>query len=106
MASLNIARLGPHMEDFRIDPCLLKADLIHLCETWVQPGQEDAALFQLDGFTSHFVTIGNGRGLVTFSKGDFIHQEDRVEEYFQITKFSSNKIDSIHIYRSVIIEVI
>ena len=54
----------------------------------------------------HNVMLCNGRGLVTFSKGDFIHQEDRVEENFQITKFSSNRIDSIHIYRSVIIEAI
>ena len=99
VASLNIARLGPHMEDLRIDPTLLKANIIHLCETWLQPDQEGAAQFQLEGYTAHFVSVGNGRGLATYSKGDFVHQEDRVNQNWQMTKFSSDSIDSIHIYR-------
>ena len=99
VASLNIARLGPHMEDLRIDPTLLKADLIHLCETWLQPDQEGEAQFELMGYTPHFVSIGNGRGLATYTKGKFMHQEDRVNESCQITKFSSDMVDSIHIYR-------
>ena len=103
MASLNIARLAPHMEDLRIDPTLLKADIIHLCETWLQPDQEGAAQLQLEGYTAHFVSVGNGRGLATYSKGDFVHQEDRVNQNWQMTKFSSDSIDSIHIYRFRII---
>lgn len=99
VTSLNIARLGPHMEDLRIDPTLLKADLIHLCETWLQPDQGGEAQFQLMGYTPHFVSIGNGRGLATYTKGKFMHQEDRVNESCQITKFSSDTVDSIHIYR-------
>ena len=102
IASLNFARLGPHMEDLRIDPTLLKADIIHLCETWIHPNQEDAAQFQLEGFTAHFVSVGDGRGLATYSKGEFIHQEDRVDQNCQITKFSSGSVDSIHIYRYIV----
>ena len=101
VASLNIARLGPHMEDVKIDPTLLKADVIHLCETWIHPNQEGHAQFQLDGFTAHFVSVGNGRGLATYTRGDFMHQEDRVDENFQIAKFSSDTVDSIHIYRLI-----
>ena len=102
VASLNIARLGPHMEDLRIDPTLLKADIIHLGETWIHPNQEGQAQFQLEGFVAHFVSVGNGRGLVTYTRGEFIHQEDRVSENCQITKFSSGSIDSIHIYRCIV----
>ena len=40
VAALNIARLRPHMADIKIDPTLLKADIIHLCETWVSEEQE------------------------------------------------------------------
>ena len=87
------------MEDLRIDPTLLKADIIHLCETWLQPDQEGAAQLQLEGYTAHFVSVGNGRGLATYSKGDFVHQEDRVNQNWQMTKFSSDSLDSIHIYR-------
>ena len=106
VASLNIARLGPHMADLRIDPTLLKADVIHLCETWLQPNQEGDAQFQLDGYTAHFVSVGNGRGLATYSKGEFIHQEDRVDQNCQITKFSSDSVDSIHIYRYIVMYLI
>ena len=102
VASLNIARLGPHMEDVKIDPTLLKADVIHLCETWIHPNQEGQAQFQLDGFTVHFVSVGDGRGLATYTKGAFMHQEDRVHQNWQITKFSSATIDSIHIYRLIV----
>ena len=102
VAALNIARLGPHMADLRIDPTLLKADILHLCETWLQPNQEGEAQFQLEGFTAHFVSAGNGRGLATYTKGDFLHQEDRMNQNWQMTKFSSDSIDSIHIYRFII----
>ena len=90
------------MEDVKIDPTLLKADVIHLCETWIHPNQEGQAQFQLDGFTAHFVSVGDGRGLVTYTRGSFIHQEDRVDQNWQITKFSSDTIDSIHIYRLIV----
>ena len=99
VAALNIARLLPHMEDIRIDPTLLKADIIHLCETWVSEEQEGAGVFELEGYTANFVSVGNGRGLVTYSKGNFQHQLDVKEDDFQITKFSEATVDSIHIYR-------
>ena len=98
-AALNIARLGPHMEDLRIDPTLLKADIIHLCETWVSPEQEGEGVFELDGYTTNFVSVGNGRGIVTYSRGNFQHQQDVKEDNYQMTKFSDVTMDSIHIYR-------
>ena len=99
VAALNIARLRPHMEDIRIDPTLLKADIIHLCETWVSPEQEGAGGFELEGYTTNFVSVGNGRGTVTFSKDSFQHQQDVKEGNYQMTKFSDVTMDSIHIYR-------
>ena len=99
VAALNIARLRPHMEDLRIDPTLIKADIIHLCETWVSPEQEGAGVFELEGYTTNFVSVGNGRGIVTYSRGNFQHQQDVKEDNFQMTKFSETTMDSIHIYR-------
>ena len=106
VASLNIARLGPHMADFKIDPTLLKADIIHLCETWIHPHQEGQAQFELEGFTAHFVSVGNGRGLATYTRGEFMHQEDRVNENWQMTKFSSDAVDTIHIYRLTVMNLL
>ena len=102
VAALNIARLRPHMEDLKLDPTLLKADIIHLCETWVSPEQEGEGVFELEGYTAYFVSVGNGRGIVTYTKGNFLHQQDVKEENFQITKFSEATTDSIHIYRCFI----
>ena len=99
VAALNIARLRPHMEDIRIDPTLLKADIIHLCETWVSEEQEGGGMFELEGYTANFASVGNGRGLVSYSRGNFQHQQDVKEDNYQITKFSEATIDSIHIYR-------
>ena len=99
VAALNIARLRPHMEDLRIDPTLIKADIIHLCETWVSPEQEGAGGFELEGYQAIFVSVGNGRGIVTYSRGSFQHQQDVKEDNFQMTKFSETTMDSIHIYR-------
>ena len=99
VAALNIARLQPHMADLSIDPTMLKADLIHLCETWVSQDLESMARFELEGFTAHFINVGNGRGVATYSRGNFHHQQDVKEDDFQITKFSNGIMDSIHIYR-------
>ena len=100
VAALNIARLRPHMRDLSIDPTMLKADLIHLCETWVGQDQESTARFELEGYkyTARFINVGNGRGIATNSRGDFHHQQDVKEGDFQITKFSKGTMDSIHIY--------
>lgn len=99
VAALNIARLQPHMEDLKIDPTLLRADLIHLCETWVSPDLEGAGVLELEGYVSNFVSVGNGRGLVTYTRGNFQHDQDVKEKDYQITKFRGTSADSIHIYR-------
>ena len=99
VAALNIARLRPHMADIKIDPTLLKADIIHLCETWVSEEQEGAGVFELEGYTANFASMGNGRGLISYSRDNFQHQQDVKEDNYQITKFSEATIDSIHIYR-------
>ena len=114
VVSLNIARLEPHMKDLKIDPTILKADIIHLCETWVTMEQEGADLFQLygftmdqvaadkyhlDGFSADFVSVGHGRGIVTYSRGTFQHAEDRKNTDYQMTKFKAPNVDSIHVYR-------
>ena len=100
IASLNISRLKPHMEDLRVDPTLKKADLIHVCESWLTEDEEGEEQLQLQGYTSFFVSVGAGKGLVTYSKACFEHVRDVKTPNFQITMFSSNHLDSIHVYRS------
>ena len=99
IASLNVARLQPHFEDILCDPTLLKADIIHLCETWVEP-EQDLTCFKIPGYHSNFLNIGPGKGLVTFYKDTFRLVQNVAKEDYQITVFSSDTLYSIHIYRS------
>ena len=88
------------MEDLAADPTMGKADLIHVCETWLTEGEEDQLQFRLEGYESFFVSVGPGKGLVTFSKTAFQHIRDVKTPKFQMTLFSSTLLDSIHVYRS------
>ena len=88
------------MDDLAADHTLLKADIIHICETWLTQPEEDQARLQLDGYQSFFVSVGPGKGLVTYSKSSFEHVCDVKTPNIQMTKFSSVNLDSIHVYRS------
>ena len=99
ITSLNVARLSPHMQDVQADPTLLKADIIHLCETWLKP-DEAKENYTIPGFTSHFVCVGEGKGLTTYTNNKFQHYSDISKESHQITLFRSMNLDSIHVYRS------
>ena len=99
VASLNCAGLKPHFPDIYVDEHLLKADIIHLIETSLDANDEHD--FSLPGYNSHFLSIGNGKGIVTFYKNGSAHHElDCKENNMQIMKFSSSDIDIISIYRS------
>ena len=99
VASLNCAGLKPHFADIYVDEHLLKADIIHLIETSLNANDEHD--FCLPGYSSHFLSIGNGKGIVTFYKNGSAHHElDCKENNMQIMKFSSSDLDVISIYRS------
>ena len=44
--------------------------------------------------------VGQGTGIVTYSKDMFVHMEDVKNNRYQATRFSSLDLDSIHVYRS------
>ena len=99
VASLNCAGLKPHFADIYVDEHLLKADIIHLIETSLNAADENN--FSSPGYNSHFLTIGNGKGIVTFYKNGLAHHElDCKENNMQIMKFSCPDLDIISTYRS------
>ena len=88
IVSLNCAGLAAHFTDILCDEHLLKANIIHLIETSIN--MENEAQFKIEGFKSHFVSVGNGKGLVTFFRLDGLeHNQDVKETNMQISKFSS-----------------
>ena len=53
-----------------------------------------------EGYTAHFCLVGKGKGLATYVKDQFEQDEDIIEDNLQITKFTSEDVDSISCYRS------
>jgi hypothetical protein len=101
VASLNCARLEPHIEDVWCDFKLKKADIIHLQETWVRDGSDTRPLgYPEKGYKEQFINVGAGKGLVTYFNEKFRHERDVKTDKFQITKFTSKNMDSINVYRS------
>ena len=99
VASLNCAGLMPHFTDIESDQHLMKADVIHLIETSINIADEDN--FTITGFESHFISIGNGKGIATYYKPDVVrHEQDVKEKNMQITKFTSPELDIVNVYRS------
>ena len=99
IVSLNCAGIKPHFVDIQADEHLLKADIIHLIETSLSVADEKN--FSLPGYNSHFISLGNGKGIATFYKnGSAQHQQDCNENNMQITKFATSSMDIVNIYRS------
>ena len=98
IVSLNIGRLGPHIKDLRCDQRIQQADIIHLQETWNTDTEK--CNMDLDNYSSHFVNIGPGKGIATYYKNNFTHLVDIATETIQISKFTSEYIDSINVYRT------
>ena len=99
IASLNCAGFRAHFADIKADEHLLKADVIHLIETSLLA--TDTEEYILPGYSSHFINIGNGKGIATFYRPEIVkHEQDLKNNNMQITKFTSTGIDVINIYRS------
>ena len=100
IAFVNCAGLIAHLADIRCDQKLLKANILHLDETHI--GEDfDESSFTIEGFDSHFINIGNGKGVATYRSSDIeantlFHKEKKL----QIVKVSMNGLDSINLYRS------
>ena len=98
IASLNIRGLKGNIEDLRCDVKLSKADIIHLQETSIK--EDESPNLSLVNYRSHFINIGQGKGIATYHNNKFKHIKDIVMETIQISKFSSEYVDSINVYRN------
>ena len=100
ISSLNCRSLRSKIQDIRKDFELFRSDIICLSETWLNPGEQLTDL-QLDGYSLHVNSVGSGRGLATYYKDTKFDQEiDFTENDCQVSKFTSENIDVVSIYRS------
>ena len=98
VASLNCARLPAHLQFMKNDERLLRADLLQIQETWLQPGAQEVP--DIDGYNCHLVSVGNGRGIASYSRLSSSTMESVNTGGFQVGKLAIGGIVSINVYRS------
>ena len=100
ISSLNCRSLNKHYEDIARDDILMKSDIICLNETWVESDDIFDELLIPD-YELHLNSKGNGKGVATYYKKDiFKHSSDIKEDNMQLSKFTSDMLDIITLYRS------
>ena len=88
------------LEDIRKDFELCQSDIICLSETWLKQGDELDDL-QVEGYKLHVNSLGSGKGIATYYKREkFQPKIDIKEDNLQISKFISDLIDVVSVYRS------
>ena len=100
ISSLNCRSLKKHYTDIISDAILLKSDIICLQETWLE---NDEAIddLQIPNYDLHLNSKGRGKGVAAYYRKDkFRHVIDIKRENMQISKYSSDTLDLIVIYRS------
>ena len=76
IASLNCMKLKTNFKRIKQDPTLLKADVINLCETWLEePRNEDEVqnqneMFRIEGYNLYCTSKGDGKGIATYFNKD------------------------------------
>ena len=98
--SLNCRSLKKHFPDILSDEILMKSDVICLQETWL----DDDTLrddLEITNYELHLNSQGKGKGIaIYFKKESLRHQIDIKEENFQLSKFTSDVIELVVLYRS------
>ena len=97
IASLNCARLQPHIQFMRNDDRLLRADVIHLQETWLKPRNNTDVSIQ--NYQEHFVSVGDGKGIASYYKDPSAVVEYK-DDKFQVSKLTTKEVTTINVYRS------
>ena len=101
IASVNCFGLLAHLRDIRNDWKLLNGDIIHFSETSL-PADIAPEGITIYGYSGKFITVGNGKGIATFSKE--ILDQDQFQQVLkptlQILKIKVAGVDSISVYRS------
>ena len=102
VCSLNTRSLRKHLEDVKGVPVLQQSHILCLQETWLVEGEGEQEKYQLEGYQSHFKSMGHGKGVAVYIKEGLriLGIEHFAETNIQLIKIAMEKIDVINIYRS------
>ena len=98
VASLNCMSLKNNHYDIIHDKTLMESTLIALSETWLD---QDTTWIGINGYKSHFNSIGPGKGLALYYKESSFHPVTDIKtEKIQISKLKSTEMEVIVVYRT------
>ena len=96
---LNCHSLAAKIQDIKADNFLQKSDVICLSETWLKSDNVSAYL-EIPSYDIALNSYSNGKGLATYFKSNVSHVCDIKYQYIQLSKFRTEQIDIISVYRS------
>ena len=96
---LNCRSMKNKFEHIESDTSLRESDIMFLFETWLEKEQEKAS-YELESYTSCFLSDGRGRGIVCYFKSSFNISEQIITRDFCLIAAESEKHICIGIYRS------
>ena len=100
ISSLNCRSIKKHIKDIQSDGELLKSQIICLQETWLE-NDENFDDFNIPHFKLHLNSSGRGKGIAIYIKENVMkHKKDIKDQNMQLSKFSSENLDLIVLYRS------
>jgi len=96
---LNCQSLLYKIADIKEDIYLLKSNVLCLSETWLRSDNVKDEM-KIDQYSLILNSVDRGRGLATYFKEGVQHEQNIKSKYLQLSKFSSEYIDIISVYRS------
>ena len=98
--SLNCRSLQKHYLDVISDDIMMKSDIICLQETWLEDDMSTEE-FAIPNYELKLNSNGKGKGIATYFKKEiWTHEADVKMENMQLSKFSSNLLQLVVLYRS------
>ena len=102
VCSLNCRSLRKHVEDVKKDAVLLQGDIIVLQETWLEEGEGEQPMYQLEGYRGYFASMGRGKGVAVYVKEGLtiLSVNKFTDANIQLTNVVMKELEIINIYRS------
>ena len=89
--------LRNNFEDIVCDKTILESTSVAFSETWLNEEEN----LQINGYKSHFISVGPGKGLAVYFKDDIFQPvKDIQKDKMPVSKLKSSNLDVIAVYRS------
>ena len=92
--------LKKHIFDVKANQLLLANNILCFQETWFDASDENNEMYEIEGFTGTFVSIGSGKGVAIYFSPEYSPATSVARPSYQIATVLSEDICVINLYRS------